>query len=147
MASVIPQWLQDVNIGLSLLGFVITLYVLFEIKLIKNTFLSRARLPEIIRELTKAGSMLNSQLAQWPAQHNDALSQIKVAASLLKAASALVPNAEKQELLQTHKKLTEAAQSSARGLQISTTLIWDLYSDIQSSISNMTQISKNNKWE
>ena len=147
MSSFIPQWIQDVNTGLSLLGFAITLYVLFEVKFIKNTFLSRARLPELIRDLTKAGSTLNGHLGEWPAQRNEALCQIKVAASLLKSASAMVPKTEKQELLQTHKKLTGAAQSFASGKDISTDLICDLYSDIQSSIASMTQISKNNRWE
>lgn len=118
MPSVIPQSIQDVNTGLSLLGFAITLYVLFEVKFIKNTFLSRARLPELIRDLSKAGSILNGHLGGWPAQRNEALCQIKVAASLLESASPMVPKVERQELLQTHKKLTGAAQSFASGQDI-----------------------------
>lgn len=147
MPSVIPQWVQDINTGLSILGFGITLYVLFEIKLIKNTFLSRARLPEIIRDLESAGSTLSDQLGQWPSQRNEAICQIKVAASLLKSASFMVPTAERNELLKTHKKLVGAAQSHSSKQPISTDSIWDLYSDIQSSIASMTQISKNNRWE
>lgn len=147
MPSVIPQWIQDVNTGLSLLGFAITLYVLFEVKFIKDTFLLRVRLPELIRDLTKAGSTLNGHLGEWPAQRNEALCQIKVAASLLKSASIMVPKTEKNELLQTQMKLTGAAQSFVSGEDISTDLIWDLYSDIQSSIASMNQIAKNNRWE
>lgn len=147
MPSAIPQWIQDMNTGLSLLGFGITLYVLFEVKFIKNTFLSRARLPELIRDLEKAGSVLNGQLGQWPSQRNEALCQIKVAASLLKSASAMVPKTEREELLKTHKKLTDAAQSFSSQQGISIDFVWDLYSDIQSDIASMTQVSKNNRWE
>lgn len=147
MPSAIPQWIQDIETGLSLLGFGITLYVLFEVKFIKNTFLSRARLPELIKDLQKAGSVLNGQLDQWPAQRNEALCQIKVAASLLKSASTMLPKSEREELLKTHKKLTSAAQSFSSQQPLSTDSIWDLYSDIQSSIASMTQVSKNNRWE
>lgn len=147
MPSAIPQWIQDANTALSLLGFAITLYVLFEVKFIKNTFLSRARLPELVRDLTKAGSTLNGHLGEWPSQRNEALCQIKVAASLLKSASAMVPKTEKHELIKTHKKLTAAAQSFSSGHNISTDVVWDLYSDIQSSIASMTQIAKNKRWE
>lgn len=147
MPSAIPQWIQDMETGLSLLGFGITLYVLFEVKFIKNTFLSRARLPELIKDLQKAGSVLNGQLDQWPAQRNEALCQIKVAASLLKSASTMLPKSERKELLKTHKKLTSAAQSFSSQQPLSTDFIWDLYSDIQSSIASMTQVSKNNRWE
>lgn len=147
LPSAIPQWIQDINTGLSLLGFGITLYVLFEVKFIKSTFLSRARLPELIRDLEKAGSVLNGQLGQWPAQRNEALCQIKVAASLLKSASAMVPKTERDELLKTHEKLTGAAKNFSSQQAISTDFVWDLYSDIQSSIASMTQVSKNNRWE
>lgn len=147
MSSVIPQWVQDVNTGLSILGFGITLYVLFEVKFIKNNFLARARLPELIKDLAKAGSTLNGQLGEWPAQKNEALCQIKIAASLLKSASAMVPKTESKELARTHKKLTDAAHAYSRQNDISTDAIWDLYSDIQSGIASLTQVSKNNRWE
>lgn len=147
MPSIIPQWIQDVDTGLSILGFIITLYVLAEVKLIKNTFLSRARLPELIKDLQKAGSTLNSHLGGWPSQRNEAVCQIKVAASLLKSASSIMPKAERGELLQAHRKLKNAAQAFFSGREISADLAWDLYSDIQSSIASIIQVSKNNRWD
>ena len=139
--------IQDLNTGLSFLGFVITLFVLFEVKSIKDTFLSRARLPELIRDLGKAGSTINSYLGQWPVQRNEARCQIKVAASLMKSASTMLPKIEKNEVLLTHKKLVDAAQHFSDHRYADVEIVWDLYSDIQSSIASMTQVSKNNRWE
>lgn len=147
MQSIFPQWAQDINTGLSLLGFCITLYVLFEVKYIKNSFLRRARLPEVIKELSKAGSTLNTCLAQWPLQRNEAHCQIKVAASLMKSAIKMLPKEEKKEITRTHEKLTKAATEFNQAQFAQADAVWDLYSDIQSTITSMNQLSKNIKWE
>lgn len=147
MESVFPQWVQDINTGLSILGFAVTLFVLFEVKYIKNSFLSRARLPEVIKDLEKAGSILNGNLGQWPIQYNEARCQIKIAAVLMKSASKMLPANERKELLRTHKKLITAVQNFSQQQYTNVEAVWDLYSDIQSSIASITQVSKNNRWE
>jgi hypothetical protein len=147
LSSYFPQWAQDLNTGLSFIGFLITLYVLLEVKSIKNSFLRRARLPEVVKELSKVGSTLSSNLGQWPSQRNEVHCQIKVAASLLKSATKLLPKEEKKEVLQTQKKLKNAADDFNQPRFMQVDAVWDLYSDIQSAITSMNQLSKNIKWE
>lgn len=150
MISIFPQWVQDINTGLSVLGFFITLYVLIEVKYIKNSFLQRARLPEIIKELSKTGSELNKCLNQWPGQRNEAKSQLKIAASLLKSTKKMLPKEERQEIKKMLSKF-EAATNSSGDTRISEEdcfdLYADLYSDIRSIVTTMEQLSKNIKWE
>jgi hypothetical protein len=98
VTSIFPQWAQDLNTSLSFIGFAITVYVLVEVKRIKASFLARARLPELIRELSRVGSALNGNLGQWPGQRNEARGQIKIAATVLKATLAIVPGPERKEL-------------------------------------------------
>ncbi len=122
---------------------------MYEVKHIKNTFLSRARLPELIKDLTKAGSTLNSYLGEWwPERRGEALCEIKVAAGLIMSASTMLPKKEKKKALQTYQKLHKTTQNFLQqSEEAAKTITWDLYSDIQSTISTITQVSKNNKWE
>ncbi len=147
LQSFFPQWAQDLNTGVSFIGFMITLYVLIEVKYIKNSFLRRARLPEVAKELSQVGSKLSNSLGQWPAQRNEAHCQIKVAASLLKSVAKMLPNEEKKEIIQTQKKLIAAANNFNQPQFVLVDSVWDLYSDIQSAITSMNQLSKNIKWE
>lgn len=145
--SVFPQWAQDINTFLGLVGFIITVYVLIEVRSIKRSFMSRARLPEIVQALERAGSDLNANLSNWPSRRNEARSQVKIAASLLKSVATFLPKGEREEALRVHHKLNIAAQTFDDPIFNKAGRVWDLYSDIQSIITTLTQVSKNLSWE
>lgn len=147
LATIFPQWIQDLNTGLSLIGFFVTIYVLVEVRRIKSAFLARARLPDLIKELSKAGSALNSHLGQWDSQRNEARGQIKIAATLIKSTLTMVPKPERTELERIQKKLVDAAQQFSDQGHSNVEAAWDLYSDIQSCITSLNQVTKNMKWE
>lgn len=147
MASYFSQWFQDLNTGLSFIGFLITSYTLYEVTGIKASFLARARLPDIIEELAKTGSALSSILGTWPKQRNEARSHIKVSAALLKSALPMLAGAEKREASKIQVKLSSAANKFSEPNYPSVDEAWDIYSDIQSCISSLTQVSKNMKWK
>ena len=143
--SLFPQWFQDINAGLSLLGFFITVWVLYDVKRIRASFVARARLPALTRDLAKTGSALNGHLPQWPSQRNAAFGQIKVAAALLKTSAEIVPKSERKELSRIHRKLVSV--SALGSASLNEDMAWDLYSDIQSCLASLDQIAKNLKWE
>lgn len=147
MPSVFPQWAQDINTGLGVFGFLITVYVMIEVRSIKRSFLSRARLPELVRDLEKAGSALNASLDGWPLRRNDARSQIKIAASLLHSATSILPKEERRIASAANEKLRAAAERFDRPEFEQADPVWDLYSDVQSTITSLKQVSKNLKWE
>jgi hypothetical protein len=149
-----PQWVQDLNTGLSLLGvlvtlasFIITLIVFFEVKDIKNSFRRKAILPEITRDLSKTASSLSSSLGSWPEQKYEVISQIKIAISLLKSAKKILPKEEAQEIEKLILKLDRAVNASGDSRSPEAEAAWDLYSDIRSAVTTMEQLSKNTKWE
>ena len=147
MQSLFPQWLQDLNTSLGIVGFGITVYVMFQVGSIRRSFLSRARLPEIIKELRKAGSALNDNLAQWPSRKNDARSQVKIAASLLQSALFLVPRDARSSLETLHRRLAESARDFSDPRFNNPDVAWDVYSDVQSAITQLSQSVRNLKWE
>lgn len=146
MASFFPQWAQDLNTGLSFLGFCITVYVMLEVRFIKKSFLRRARLPEVIETLTITARELNDYLKQWPEQEKEVICQIKIAASLLRKAKEIVPNEDKQEIQKLLSRL-EACSSTSPNTQLSENFCWHLWADIRSVVTSMEQLSKNLKWE
>ena len=146
MPSILPQWLQDLNTALGIAGFVITVIVMLQVSGIKRSFRSRARLPEIVKDLEKAGSSLNATLAAWPAQKNDARSHIKIAATLLESAIRLLPRADRSPIKRLADRISTSAKDFTSTKYDNPNEAWDIYSDIQSSITHLNQSVRSLNW-
>jgi hypothetical protein len=147
LASQIPQWIQDVNTVLGIVGFFITVIVMFQVRSIRQSFRAKARLPKIIEDLNKAGSALSKNLGNWPANKNDGGAQVKVAASLIASAIPLVPRASRRSLSITHDKLSNAVRDFSSAAYDDPSSAWDLYGDILSILAGLNQIEQNLIWE
>lgn len=77
MASQIPQWIQDLNTVLGIVGFFITVIVMLQVRAIRKTFCAKARLPKVIADLSKAGSAFAKNLENWPANKNNGGAELK----------------------------------------------------------------------
>ena len=147
MESYIPQVVQDINTVMGIVGFFITLIVMLQVRSIRQTFRARARLPEMIKELKKAGSALSVSLSGWPHGKNVGHEQIKVASSLIDDALPFVPRASRRRMKQINKKLNKAVREFSDARYDTLDHVWDLYSDIQVIIVSLHQVEKNLHWE
>lgn len=147
MICVIWQFIQDINPLLSFISFFVTLYVLWEVNVIKKTFFTRARLPEYLNDLEGSRSKLNVSLNQWPTERHIAHEQIKICVTLLTSSRSVLPKEEKREIDKIIQKLNAAKVEFHSQKYDDVNNVWDLYSDIQSAIASMTQLSKNNSWK
>jgi hypothetical protein len=147
LLSIFPQWALDLNTALGTLGFFITVFVMIQVAGIKRSFRSRARLPEIVKNLQATGSVLNTTLDGWPSRKNDARSPIKVAASLLQAALPLLPRDTRSSIKSVQKKLAASAKNFNDAKFDVPDEAWDIYSDIQSSITHLKQSVSDLKWD
>ena len=145
--SLFPQWLHDIGLIAGLLGFLITVVVMWEVRAIKRSFRSKARLPEVTRDLEKIGSALNGTLENWPSKRHLARGHLKVAASLINATLPLLTNPERKLAKSMRHKLTIAARQFEDQRFDNAAEVWDLYSDIQSTIASLNQVARNMKWE
>ena len=146
LPSIFPQWAQDLNTSLGLIGFVITVVVMLQVAGIRRSFRSRARLPEIVKDLETAGSNLNRTLDGWPSKKNDARSHIKVAASLLQAATPLLPRDARQVIKDSHGKLAGSMKNFNDRKYNDPDEAWEIYSEIQSSITHLGQSVRSLNW-
>jgi len=125
----------------SILGAVITFYILWTIRKIRTHFLSKARIPEILRSLEKNAGDLSKYLREF----NDSQREI---ATILGIVIAILKNL-KPKISGVAVKSTKTALKRIRENQKSLTkdATWESYNNLQALIEELRQYQKDIKWE
>jgi hypothetical protein len=147
-----PEWLTYLNkLGSlsSILGLIVTLFLLYEAKKIRNSFLRRARLPEVNRELSKSTSQLSENLKDWSSDKNPTLETFSTIKALLENIKEKLPSDERRKvdeyLSNLHPKkwwfinspLSELTEDEA----------WNRYTDLSGLVTRLQQLAKDSKWD
>lgn len=147
-----PEWLTDLNkIGSisSILGLVVTIFLFIEARKIRNSFLRRARLPEINKELVKVTSNVSEQLKNWDAEKTPALDAFSNVKALLENIKPKLPSEEKRKVgdylnrLQPKKYLFIKTSIS----ELSEDAAWELYTELSGLVTSLQQLAKDSKWD
>lgn len=147
-----PEWLTDLNkIGSisSILGLVVTVFLFIEARKIRNSFLRRARLPEINKELTKATSNVSEKLKNWDTDKMPALEAFSNVKALLENIKAKLPAEEKRKVsdylnrLQPKKYLVIKTSIS----ELDENAAWELYTELSGLVTSLQQLAKDSKWD
>lgn len=147
-----PEWLTDLNkIGSisSILGLVVTAFLFIEARKIKNSFLRRARLPEINKELNKVTSNVSNHLKNWDADKTPALEAFSNVKALLENIKPKLPAEEKRkvgaylERLQPKKYLIIKTSIS----ELNEEAAWELYTELSGLVTSLQQLAKDSKWD
>jgi hypothetical protein len=96
-----PDWLTDLNkIGSisSIAGLIVTIFLFSEARKIRNSFLRRARLPEINKELAKSTSQLSERLKSWSDNKTPTLETFSTIKALLENIQSKLPPDEKKKV-------------------------------------------------
>lgn len=147
-----PEWLTDLNkIGSisSILGLVVTVFLFIEARKIRNSFLRRARLPEINKELAKLTSNVSDQLKKWGGDKTPALEAFSNVKALLENIKPKLPPEEKRKVgdyinrLQPKKYLVIKTSLS----ELSEDSAWELYTELSGLVTSLQQLAKDSKWD
>lgn len=147
-----PEWLTDLNkIGSisSVLGFIVTVFLFIEARKIRNSFLRRARLPEINKELSKATSKVSNHLKNWDADKTPALEALSNVKALLENIKPKLPAEEKRKVgayldrLQPKKYLVIKTSVS----ELNEEAAWELYTELSGLVTSLQQLAKDSKWD
>lgn len=98
MESYLPNWLQDFETILSIVGFIITAFLLFEAKKIRSSFLRRARIPEMIDELKSTSQIMSKSINNWNKQKRSFIEQALIAKGILENLKEKLVNSEKKKV-------------------------------------------------
>lgn len=147
-----PEWLTDLNkIGSisSILGLIVTVFLFIEARKIRNSFLRRARLPEINKELAKLTSNVSDQLKKWGGDKTPALEAFSNVKALLENIKPKLPPEEKRKVgdyinrLQPKKYLVIKTSLS----ELSEDSAWELYTELSGLVTSLQQLAKDSKWD
>ncbi len=145
----LPQWIQNLSILFSIFGFVVTCFLLIEARDIKNSFLRKARIPEIVTELTDVSGKLARNLKKWDAESSLALERLEITKGLLESIEKKLPGHEKKKVSNLISKLNVKKWIFFK-VPISVLekdQAWDLYTELSGVITSLKQLEKDSKWD
>lgn len=146
------EWLTDINnIGSvsSILGLIATVFLFLEARVIRNSFLRRARLPELNIELVNATSQVSKNLKKWDKDKKPTLESFSNVKALLENIKPKLPNEERKKVenflsgLQPKKYFVIRSKISG----LSEDSAWELYTELSGLITSLEQLAKDSKWD
>lgn len=143
------QAVLDIASISSILGLVVTLFILTEARKIRKSFLRRARIPEITKELNVKSKNISKGLKSWDTEKNTVNEQYSVVRGLLENISKKLPEDEKLQVeiyinsLKTRKYLFLMENLVIEDEDQA----WKLYAELSRIITRLEQLQKDSKWD
>lgn len=147
MNEAFPKWVENTATIATIIGFFITLYVMWGVRSIRLSYLQRARLPEIHQSLSEAGTQISRILsASSTFDARGAQVQLKIASALIETLVKLANNPDKRRYKRSEKIVWKAVVKieSARGGIDET---WAAYGEVQMVLASVDQAIKSSKWD
>lgn len=143
------QWLSDIGSISSIIGIIVTFFLFLEARKIRNSFLRRARLPEVIKDLTETNRKISKHLKEWGDESREGIHQLLIARELIENLKPKLPEIERKKCTAYVQKLQVRRLLFFRSdiLVISTDKAWELYSGLSGLITMLEQLQKDSKWE
>ncbi len=148
--SYFSQWVIDLSTICSISGLIVSIYVLYDLQKIKQSFLRKARLPDAYKSLTTINTSLSKSIKNWESNPNEVLEDLaKIRAILGNIHSKL----SGEECKQSAKKLMVKLDSGKGFLHknnlrnLTNNEMWDIYTELQKVIESFNQLIKDNQWD
>ena len=146
-----PEWLQNINTfgsAASIIGLIVTIFLFVEARSIRKSFLRRARLPELNKDLAKAASEISVHIKTWEGDNEPALEKFLHAKALLENIKKKLPDDERKMVERYLNRL------QPKGLLFKKREISDLnreeafqlYSELNGLVTSLRELAKDNTW-
>lgn len=141
--------MSDIGTISSFIGLFVTIFLLIEAQKIRKSFLRRARLPTITRELSKTTSDISTSLKVWSKDKNSALEQFAKIKGLLENIKQKLPSEEKKQINGLLNKLQPKRYWLFKSniSELTEDMAWDLYTDLNTVVTSLKQLVKDSKWD
>jgi hypothetical protein len=141
--------MSDIGTISSFIGLFVTIFLLIEAQKIRKSFLRRARLPTITRELSKTTSDISTSLKVWSKDKNSALEQFAKIKGLLENIKQKLPSEEKKQINGLLNKLQPKRYWLFKSniSELTEDMAWDLYTDLNTVVTSLEQLVKDSKWD
>nr|WP_272540185.1 hypothetical protein [Acinetobacter baumannii] len=147
--SYLPQWLVDSGTILGIVGFFITLWLLWEAKQIRNSFIRKARLPEVIKDLSRSSTKLVAHLKNWETEEKEAINQLIISKALIENLIPKVPDLEKKRCKLFVNSVTPRTLFfwTIGSSTVDEDKAWSLYTLLIEVLTMLEQLNKDSKWD
>lgn len=153
MINWITQNFNRISGWSSILGFFLSIWVLYNVKKLRNYYLLKARIPEIIKEINKFSKELNSYLDDINNNKNQILVIIKKFEFTLKSLKRKSAN----DLVSLINKMLQRISRMKRGGPVRLYPLkptkwsfddeaWELYSDMQGVLQGLKETANDSNW-
>lgn len=147
-----PEWLPDMgDVGAisSVLGLIVTIFLFLEARQIRNSFLRRARLPEVCRDLSKLTSQLSGHLKGWNENKKPSLENFSKIKALLENIKEKLPGDEKKKVNECLMELSPRQSWFSRGSlsDLTEEEAWRRYTELTGLVMSLQQLIKDSKWD
>lgn len=146
MASALPQWLNDVASISSVIGLIVTVFLFIEARGIRDSFLRKARLPQVISELEMISSKISNGLKNWKDNERAVQEQFAISLGLLENIATRLPAAQKNRISDFVKKL-RPKKYLFLDKKLNEQGYWDLYTELSTVITMLVQLQKDSTWD
>lgn len=132
--------IKDVGETASVIGLLISIYVLYELKIMKRKFLFKARIPGLIRSLKTHATRISERFSDFDDSMRELETDLTRCAATLKNLRSKVGGDTRQATRQLLKQI----QKRKKPLQKEE--VWQIYNDLQALIDILGHLQKDIKW-
>lgn len=142
-------YINNLSAVCSILGLIITVFLFVEARKIQKSFLRRARLPAVSKELAKMASKVPGELNNWNNDKKPALESFSKVNAILENIKPKLPTNEKGKVELYLSRLQPKTFFFAKGkmVDLSEESAWSLYTELSGLITSLEQLSKDSKWD
>lgn len=145
-----PEWLSDMNTFgavASIIGLIVTIFLFIEARSIRKSFLRRARLPELNKDLAKAASEISVHIKTWESDNEPALEKFLHAKALLKNIKKKLPDDERKMVEKYLSRLQPKWFFKKREISdLNREEAFQLYSELNGLVTSLRELAKDNTW-
>ncbi len=142
----IIAWIKEIRLSdiadvLEVVGFVLTIYVLITIKKIKNYYVFKARVPDLLKKMSKHASQLSQYHKDFENSKPEILLEIGQAEVILNSLSKKVGKQVNSSIKEVTKQILyyKTYQEKSRA--------WDIYISLQKVHQEIINLQEDRKWE
>lgn len=142
------EWINYIGSSASILSFFISIYVLVELRQIRQYFLFRVRIPSLLRALQSYASGMSRGLNNFEGSRQEIETMLARCESTLRSLSPKLSRVEKRTVKRLTKSIRSFRQSSwwHEKKEFDLEQAWSIYNDLQGVIEIVKNLAADLEW-